>query len=317
MTTPSHAHDERKLPAPSVEEIAEGVWAYVQPDGTWFINNCGFISDAGQTVVIDATSTEARTRALIDAISDKTGTAVTTLVNTHHHGDHTHGNYLFAGATIVAHRACRAVMTAAGGIGDYSAAFPGVEWGALEFAPPTATFEGSLDLYAGDLRVELSDLGYVAHTEGDIVAWIAERRVLFSGDLVFHGGTPFALFGSVQGTIDAMDRLAAFDAAVLVPGHGPVAHGTEAIAAALNDQRDYLDFVQAGARAGIAARRAPLAQAREMDLGRFAEWTDSERLVGNLHVAYREADENPNFSIERAIGEMIEFNGGALPRCLA
>lgn len=316
MTATSHAHDTGELPPPSVEEVANGVWAYVQPDGTWFINNCGFISDAGQTVVIDATSTEARTRALIDAISDKTGTTATTLVNTHHHGDHTHGNYLFHDATIVAHRACREVMMAAG-IGDYSAAFPGVEWGALEFAPPTATFEGSLDLHAGSLSIELSDLGNVAHTSGDIVAWVPERRVLFAGDLVFHGGTPFALFGSVQGTIDAMDRLAAFDAAVLIPGHGPVAHGTEAIAAALDDQREYLGFVQVGAAAGIAAGLTPLAQAREMDLGQFAEWTDSERLVGNLHVAYREAGENPNFSIEAAIGEMIEFNGGALPRCLA
>lgn len=316
MTTASHAHDVAELPPPSVEQVADGVWAYVQPDGTWFINNCGFVSDRGQTVVIDATSTEARTRALIAAITAETGTTATTLVNTHHHGDHTHGNYLFEGATIVAHRACRDVMVAAG-LGDYSAAFPGVEWGALEFAPPTATFTGSLDLHAGSLAIELSDLGYVAHTDGDIVGWVPDRRVLFSGDLVFHGGTPFSLFGSVQGTINAMDRLAAFDAAVLVPGHGPVAHGSEAITSALNDQREYLGFVQSAAADGIAAGRGPLAQARELDLGRFAEWTDSERLVGNLHVAYREAGENANFSIDAAIGEMIEFNGGALPRCLA
>lgn len=315
-TTHAHPHTRDELPPPSVEEVAEGVYAYIQPDGTWFINNCGFVTGADQTVVIDSTSTEARTRALIEAIRDVSDKPMATLVNTHHHADHTHGNYLFEGATIVAHRRCRDVMLAAG-IPDYSATFPGVDWGDLEFAAPTLTFDGGLDLWAGDLLIQLQDLGFVAHTEGDVVAWIPERRVLFSGDLVFHGGTPFSLFGSVHGTIEAMDRLEAYNADVLVPGHGPVARGPEAIASALNDQREYLRYVQHGAAEGIAAGRRPLEQARSMELGRFAEWTDSERLVGNLHVAYREAGDNPDFDIAVGIGDMITFNGGALPRCLA
>lgn len=315
--TATHTHgSDTELPPPYVEEVAAGVYAYIQPDGTWFINNCGFITGADDTIVIDATSTEARTRAFIDAIKAVSDRPVTTLVNTHHHADHTHGNYLFEGATIVAHRACREVMLGVG-LPDYSAAFPGVDWGDLRFTPPSLTFDGGLDLHAGDLQVQLQDLGYVAHTEGDIVAWLPERKVLFAGDLVFHGGTPFSLFGSVRGTIEAMERLEQFGADVLVPGHGPVANGAEAIDSALNDQRDYLGFVEAQAATGIAAGRTPLEQAHEANLGRFAEWSDSERLVGNLHVAYREAGENPNFDITAAIGEMIAYNGGALPRCLA
>lgn len=315
-TTHAHAHGETELPPPSVEQVAPDVYAYIQPDGTWFINNCGFVVGDDQVVVIDATSTEARTRAFIDAIRTISGAPIATLVNTHHHADHTHGNYLFEGATIVAHRECRRVMLGVG-LPDYSAAFPGVEWGDLEFAAPTLTFDGGLDLYAGSHQIQLQDLGFVAHTEGDVMAWLPENRVLFSGDLVFHGGTPFALFGSVQGTIDAMDRLEAFGADVLVPGHGPVAHGAAAIAAAITDQREYLTFVQQQAAAGIEAGRSPLEQGQSTDLGRFAEWSDAERLVGNLHVAYREAGHNPEFNVTAAIGEMIVYNGGALPRCLA
>jgi cyclase len=311
----SHAHD-AELPPPVLEEISPAVYSYVQPDGTWFINNTGFVVGDDGVVVVDATSTEARTLAFIQAIRSVTDKPITTLINTHHHGDHTHGNYLFRDATIVGHRRCRQVMMSAGHIVDYSAAFPGVEWGALEFAPPTLTFEGSLEVYAGDLKLDLHDVGSVAHTEGDVHVWIPERGVLFAGDLVFHGGTPFALFGSVSGTIAAMDRLEAYDAAVLVPGHGPVARGAE-VTAAFDDQRQYLTFVQEQAAAGISAGRTPLEQARETDLGRFATWSDSERLAGNLNVAYREAGHNPEFSIETSIGQMIEFNGGALPRCLA
>jgi len=160
--TATHTHgSDTELPPPYVEEVAAGVYAYIQPDGTWFINNCGFITGADDTIVIDATSTEARTRAFIDAIKAVSDRPVTTLVNTHHHADHTHGNYLFEGATIVAHRACREVMLGVG-LPDYSAAFPGVDWGDLRFTPPSLTFDGGLDLHAGDLQVQLQDLGYVA-----------------------------------------------------------------------------------------------------------------------------------------------------------
>ena len=69
--------------------------------------------------------------------------------------------------------------------------------------------------------------------------------------------------------------------------------------------------------AGIAAGRSPLEQAQATELGRFGEWSDTERLAGNLHVAYREADANPAFSVDDAIGEMMIYNGGQLPRCLA
>jgi cyclase len=308
-------HD-HELPPPILTEVGDGIYSYVQPDGTWFINNTGFVVGEDRVVVVDATSTEARTRAFLDAIRSVTDKPISTLINTHHHGDHTHGNYLFVGATIVAHRKCREVMMAAGGISDYSVAFPDVEWGDLQFAPPSLTFVGSLELYAGNRSLTLSDLGYVAHTEGDVIMWVADAKVLFAGDLVFHGGTPFSLFGSVSGTITAMDHLASFEADVLVPGHGPVATGA-AIAAALDDQRQYLGFVQERATEGIAAGRTPLEQAQATDLGRFAEWTDSERLVGNLHVAYREAGQNDDFRIDTAILDMIAFNGGARPRCLA
>jgi cyclase len=84
-----------------VSQISEGVYAYLQPDGSWFLNNTGFLVSQGVgagVISIDATSTERRTRAYLDAIAAVTDRPVRTLVNTHHHGDHTHGNYLIRGA---------------------------------------------------------------------------------------------------------------------------------------------------------------------------------------------------------------------------
>ncbi len=300
-----------------LEEVAPKVFSYVQPDGTWFINNTGFVVGENAVVSIDTTSTELRNRAYLDAIASVTENPVTLVVNTHHHADHTHGNYLFSDATIISHTACRKVMMATG-IPDYRAAFPGVEWGDLRFRAPDLTFEGSTTVHLDDLDIELFDLGHVAHTDGDVLAWLPEHGVLFTGDLIFHGGTPFALFGSIQGTLDALDTIERQGADVVVPGHGPAFSGHE-IGKVLDAQRAYLRFVQTTAAEGVASARSPVEQAAATDLGEFDQLTDAERLAGNLHVAYRENPEADYewVGFENAIGDMIAFNGGMLPRCLA
>ena len=90
-----------------LKAVCADVYAYLQPDGSWYLNNTGFLVSGTGVISVDATSTERRTRAYLDAIASVTGQPVRTLVNTHHHGDHTHGNYLMRGATIVGHERCR------------------------------------------------------------------------------------------------------------------------------------------------------------------------------------------------------------------
>ena len=74
-----------------LEEVADGVFAYVQPDGSWMINNTGFLVARDGVTAVDACSTERRTRAFLDTVASVTRLPVRTLVNTHHHPDHTAG----------------------------------------------------------------------------------------------------------------------------------------------------------------------------------------------------------------------------------
>ena len=116
---------------------------------------------------------------------------------------------------------------------------------------------------------------------------VPRALTLFCGDLVFHGGTPFLLMGSVAGAIDVLENvLAPLGAQTTVPGHGPVFHDRAPLDATL----DYLRFVLDLAERGRAAGVTPLQAARDTDLGRFADWPDAERIVGNLHRAYAELD---------------------------
>jgi cyclase len=307
-----HAHE--SVDPPHTVEVADGVFAYIQPDGSWWLNNAGFVIGAGAIVGLDSTSTERRTRALLAAIAGLSTAPVRTLVNTHHHGDHTNGNCLFTDATVVGHRSCRAGV-AAQVIGGLDAVFGAVDWGELEIRPPSVVFDDHIDVFAGERCVELHFIGTPAHTTGDVVAWLPEEGVLFTGDLVFNGGTPFVLMGSVDGAIDACERVRSFGATTIVPGHGAVC-GAEVI----DDVDRYLRFVADVASDAHASGIAPLDAARQTDLGEFADLHDSERIVGNLHRAMLElggAERGAPIDVLAAFADMIAFNGGGPLRCLA
>jgi cyclase len=312
VTAPVHDHDHADLPPPELVEVSPGVWAYVQLDGSWGLNNTGFFVGEAGVVVVDTCFTERRTRGFLEAIRTVTPRPLRTLVNTHHHGDHTHGNWLLPAATILGHERCRTDILQTGTAAE--SLFPGVEWGEIRVTPPTVTFQERLTVHVDDLRVEL--LAHTpAHTNSDIVAWVPERELLFAGDLVFNGGTPFLLMGSVSGAVAAVEALKRLAPTVIVPGHGAVC-GPDA----LDDQLDYLRFVQELAGEARAAGLAPLEAARQADLGRFAEWHDPERIVGNLHRAMAELDGLPpgaDLDILTALGEMVAYNGGRPLRCLA
>ena len=311
----STAHVEHlETDPPRVEEVSEGIFAYIQPDGSWFLNNTGFLVGRRGVVSIDTTSTERRTRAYLEAIARVTSQPVRTLVNTHHHGDHTHGNCLLPLATIIGHPRCReeilsTPMPPAGQFWSH------VDWGSLEPAPPFVTFEQQLTVWVDDLRIELHAAPCPAHTTNDVVAWIPERSVLFTGDLLFVGGTPFVPMGSVSGSLRALAWLRSFEAEIVVAGHGPVS-----TPAAIEPVEAYLHFVQDAAARGKAAGLSPLELARELDLGPFAELTDAERIVGNLHRAYAElegAEPGTPLNTLAALTDMVAFNGGQPLRCLA
>ncbi|MBN6057981.1 MBL fold metallo-hydrolase [Nonomuraea sp. RK-328] len=312
MSATPHDHP---LPPPRVEEVSDGVYAYVQPDGSWWINNTGFLAGRRGVISVDACSTERRTRAYREAVARVTDRPITTLVNTHHHGDHTFGNHLFPEATIVAHERTRELVLAEG-IPAYRAAWsPEVEWGELEAVAPFLTYTDGVNLYSDELRCEVRHVGTAAHTTNDSYVWLPERRLLFSGDLLFNGGTPFVLMGSVDGALEALALLEGMGAETIVPGHGDVC-GPEVIGRV----RGYLLFVRETAERGRAAGLTPLETARETDLGEWAGLLDPERIVGNLHRAYAELDGLPrggDIDLVAAVGDMITFNGGRPLSCLA
>lgn len=288
--------------------------AYVQPDGGWCLNNAGFVSDKGSTLLVDTAATERRARALRAALLATGAPLPRTVVNTHHHGDHTYGNGVFAPeAVVVGHDACRRELLAAGR--QLHALWPGTDFGDIRITAPTVTYSDRMTVHVGDVEVRLVHPGGVAHTTGDTVVHLPRQGVVFTGDLIFEGGTPFVPMGSLSGSLRALGVLRSLGAETVVPGHGPVTDPS-----AYDATERYLRFVAGLAEEGRAKGLTPLETARAADLGDFAGLRESERLVANLHRAYAELDGRPEGSpldAAAVFADMAAMNGGVPVACHA
>lgn len=294
--------------SPHFEELADGVWAYIQPDGSWMINNIGLIDGPDGATSVDVTSTERRTRAYLDGAADR-ARPIRRVIYTHSHPDHCNGASLLPEAEIIGH------VSVAGELQHTPPPAPHIftpfEQGDVRPRIPTISFEDKVSIAAGERRVEVRHPGRRSHTSGDAYVWLPEERVLFTGDLVFNVGTPFAISGSPTGWLTTLEELAALKPDIVVPGHGPTG-GAEIF----EPVSRYLRFVIRAAEEARSGGVTPLEAARALDLGEFADWLDPERIVGNLHRAMAELNgQQPDFAT--AWQDMYDYNGGRPLQCHA
>ncbi|WP_060179998.1 MBL fold metallo-hydrolase [Streptomyces sp. IMTB 1903] len=298
---------------PYLVRPAAGVYAYVQPDGGWCLNNAGFVSDGGRTLLVDTAATERRALALREAVVSTGVPLPRTVVNTHHHGDHTYGNCVFTPeALVLGHDNARTEQLAAGH--QLEMIWPATDFGAMDITAPDLTYSDRATVHVGGTEVQVLHPG-VAHTTGDSVVWLPRQRVVFTGDLVFAGGPPFLAMGSLAGSLRALELLRSLDAETVVPGHGPLTDPS-----AYDSTERYLRYVAELAREGVAEGLTPLEVARQADLGEFAAWRESERLVANVHRAYAELAGKPEgapLDIPAVLADMTLMNGGRPIPCHA
>src|SRR4051812_17791681 len=170
---------------PRLEEVAAGVYAFVQPDGGWCLSNAGVVPGSQFTVVVDTAATIERTNLLRNEVDRLGHSSRRAVVNTHQHGDHTFGNCVFAPeALFIAHETARRdIVKSDLGLQQL---WPAVRWGEVRLTPPQVTFTDRMTLHLGPGTAELFHPG-PAHTTGDTVVWVPEQKVLFTGDIVMNG----------------------------------------------------------------------------------------------------------------------------------
>ncbi len=101
-------------------------------------------------------------------------------------------------------------------------------------------FEDSFSLSLGNTRLELIHAGH-AHTPGDIVVWLKDEGIVFSGDIVYIDRMLRVGSHSVSSSwLQAFEAMAALNPGFIIPGHGPVTN----LEKAGRDTRGYLEFIR-------------------------------------------------------------------------
>jgi cyclase len=288
-----------------LQDVGDGLYAYLQPDGGWGWSNAGLIVDGEETLLVDTLFdldlTEQMLRAMRDAVP--AAARIGTLVNTHANGDHCYGNQLVAGARILASEQTLAEMSELppaamaalieqapqmGALGAFFLeCFGSFDFRGIELTLPQETFSGALEMTIGARALELIEVG-PAHTRGDTLVHAPAERVLFSGDILFSNAHPITWAGPVSNWIAACERILAMDVAVIVPGHGPLA-GPDAV----RELKAYFEYLYEQAGARRAEGMSVLEAARSISLDRWADWGETERLAVNVANIYKELSGDP------------------------
>lgn len=284
-------------------ELGDACYAYLQPDGSWGWSNAGLVMGDGVSLLVDTLFDLKLTAEMLAAMQPVTRVSpIGTLVNTHANGDHCYGNELVEGAEIIASAATAhemnevppamlaALNKADGEVGELFRHFFGAfEFDGINVSMPTRTFEGRLEVDVAGRMVELIEVG-PAHTRGDTIVYVPDARTVYTGDILFIGGTPIVWAGPLGNWVAACDLMLGMDVDTVVPGHGPITDKAGIVAV-----RDYLAFVDAEATARHAAGVDAWEAARQIaaEIGAkedFRGWSEFGRISVNVDTAYRSLD---------------------------
>jgi glyoxylase-like metal-dependent hydrolase (beta-lactamase superfamily II) len=273
-------------PIPKAEDdfqlvkVAEGVYAAIAKPGGLASGNAGFVIGDDGVLIFDTFGTPAALEELIGEIEKLTKLPIKFAVNSHYHLDHTGGNQVLAarGVPIIAHdnvliwqttknkrflpaaaelekRKADTTKLLATIPEDQKDARAPLEktlrrldaMMAITLTNPTRTFKsGTMELQLGKRKVVLAT--FPGHTGGDVIAFVPDANVVFTGDLGWSKTLPNLVDATVNDWIPTLDAMLKQNPnAKYVPGHGNVAE-----AADIKEFREYLADLRSRVKAGIA-----------------------------------------------------------------
>ena len=277
----------------SFDELAPGLYAYTAEGDP----NSGVLVGPDGVVVVDAQATPAMAQDVISRVRSVTDKPVTQVVLSHYHAVRVLGVSGYGKPAIIASDATRALIVERGQqdmdseIGRFPRLFrgketiPGLTW-------PTHTFGKRMTLWLGDREAQVIQIGR-SHTAGDTVVWCPKEKVLFAGDTVEFGATPYcgdAHFTDWPATLDAISELGPEK---MVPGRGRALMSKADCAEAIAQTRSFTSDLFARVREGVQ-KGWELKEIYDDTMGfmrpRYGHWVIFEHCMPfNVTRAYDEA----------------------------
>jgi glyoxylase-like metal-dependent hydrolase (beta-lactamase superfamily II) len=282
----------------SFVELGESAYAYTAEGDP----NTGIVIGDDSVMVIDTQATPVMAQDVIRRIREVTDKPIKYVVMSHYHAVRVLGASAYRPEHIIASQDTYDLIVERGEADMKSEierfprlfrsveSIPGLTW-------PTLVFRESLTLWMGTLEVNILQLGR-GHTKGDTVVWLPKQKILFSGDLVEYGATPYAGDAYLRDWPHTLDRLRALEPEKLVPGRGDALVTPEQVEAGLKGTQDFItqmfDSVRAGAQAGKPLRevyKATYSQLRP----KFGSWVIFDHCMPfDVSRAYDEATQYPD-----------------------
>ncbi len=257
-----------------VKEIAPGVFfryssiSATDPKIPFGGSNHAWVVFADYVVVIDANFPK-EAGDVIAAIKKTTNKPIRYVLDTHHHGDHAYGNAVWAkeGAKIVSHIACSRLLQTSGPKqwDDAKKGRPDVAASTLKQVD--ISFDDKYVLDDGTQRVEFHFLGH-AHTPGDAVAYLPKHKILCTGDACVNGAFNYMGHSNTASWIKVLEKLQAYDAKMIVPGHGPLA-GMDLLAKQKRYFEDMRHQIKSAIDTGMKLDEIPAT----LEMAWYKDWT--------------------------------------------
>ncbi|MDR6850419.1 MULTISPECIES: quinoprotein relay system zinc metallohydrolase 1 [Sphingomonas] len=253
------------------EKIAEGLWVVRGVDAPIAMANGGAIAnitilatEAG-TVLVDCGPSLRYGNALRHAAEALTGKPVVRLYLTHLHPDHIYAAAAFAPGIVAATPQLATLLKSEGaGFSDGMYRLLGDWMRGTEFTLPGTILAADHETF-GTRRLRLLPLA--GHSPADLAILDEASGTLIAGDLVFHDRAPSTPHADLAKWHTALKTLAALGHKCVVPGHGPI---DPTPTAAIDQTRDWLDWVTATLRAAVAAGEDNVAAGNVAIPARFA-----------------------------------------------
>jgi glyoxylase-like metal-dependent hydrolase (beta-lactamase superfamily II) len=244
----------------SFDKLSDHAYAYTAEGDP----NTGVVVGDDAAMVIDTQATPIMAQDVIRRIREVTDKPVKYVVLSHYHAVRVLGASAYKPEHVIASRDTYDLIVERGDADMKSEierfprlfraveSIPGLTW-------PTLVFEKRLTLWLGKLEVDILQLGR-GHTKGDTVVWLPQERILFSGDLVEYGATPYTGDAYLSDWPATLEALAALKPAKLVPGRGASLQTEAQVKAGLEGTRAFVtemfDAVKRAASAGKDLRTA-------------------------------------------------------------
>jgi glyoxylase-like metal-dependent hydrolase (beta-lactamase superfamily II) len=236
----------------SFTRLSDNAYAYTAEGDP----NTGVVIGDDAVMVIDTQATPVMAQDVIRRIREVTDKPIKYVVMSHYHAVRVLGASAYGAQQVIASQDTydliveRGVQDMKSEIERFPRLFrsvetiPGLTW-------PTLTFTGKMTLWLGKLEVQLLQLGR-GHTKGDTVVWLPQQKILFSGDLVEYGATPYAGDAYFQDWPKTLDNLSALQPVALVPGRGDALTTPQLVRDGLAGTKSFISELYANVKAGAA-----------------------------------------------------------------